>query len=172
MNYLDNKTIKELLALAPNYRKKEKTALRVPLQNEIGKEITTYVAYDNTIRVESVSIIQSNSIIARNNKLLAIKDGEEIYNDWPISSDVVIKNYGQEVYDSLTHEFSSHSKIKTIKAILLNKDILEILNIKENILLIPVSWSDIPMRAMIGDYLTDEGYSISQEDMKAYEIIS
>lgn len=171
MNYLENEQIKKLLDSAFSYRKKEKTALRLPFPFEIGQEIVTYVAHEKSIRVESRSIINSDSVIARNPQILAIKDNVDIYNEWPIEKKVVINNYGQTAYNSLTSQFSLHSKIKTLRAIILNQEVLDILNIKGDILFIDVSWSKEPMQALIGDYLTDGGYSISQEDMRSYEIV-
>ena len=42
---------------------------------------------------------------------------------------------------------------------------MEILGIKGDTLDIKVSWSPEPMKAKLGDFLTDGGYSISAHDM-------
>lgn len=73
--------------------------------------------------------------------------------------------------DALGHEFTLHKKKATVKAIMLTPEVMNILGVQGHILDIPVSWSDKPMQAQIGDYLTTGGYSISAHDMSAYEKI-
>lgn len=168
MKYLQNKTIKILLDNAPNYRKKSITLLRLPTEDEIGEQFITYVADDKDIRIESKSIITKNKIIARNPNAIGYVNQEEIYNEWPIDKDTVIKNYGKNVLDQLTFEFQPFQKISTIKAIKLTRKILNELGLND-ILEIDVDWSEEPMIAKIGDYITDQNYSISATDMKDYE---
>jgi hypothetical protein len=169
MKYLENKIIKTILDNASNYRKLEKTLLRLPKENEVGIQLITYVKSDNTIRKKSSSTITNDSIIARNQKSIGLIDNQEIYNEWPISLATVKKNYGEDIIDELTVNFQPFQKIATVKAVKLTRKLLDVLNVKEDHLEITVDWSNEPMIAEIGDYLTDQNYSISANDMNAYE---
>lgn len=172
-SYLENKTIIKYLNQASSYQKKQTTGLRLPSPIEIGQEFITYVKDDNSYRKESLSIINNSHIIARNSEIIGLKeDGQAIFNEWPISFDVVKNNYGEDILSKLTHNFTYHKKHASLKAIEITEDIFTVLNIKGNTLEIPVSWSHEPMIAYIGDYLTDQGYSISKNDMLAYSIVN
>lgn len=172
MEYLKNDDVANLINNSATYRKSAKTALRVPSKNELNTDMPTYVKDGDTVRQESTSTITEDKVIARN--LLPIgknSQGVEIYNEWPISKEVAIKNYGQEVVDTLTEQFSEHKKIQSLKAITLTPEIMSLLGVEGDTLDITVSWSDIPMKAKIGDSITNGGYSISKHDMQDYEVI-
>lgn len=173
MEYLHNEKVAQLIEEGTTYRKSAETALRLPKSDELDKEMPTFVKDGDTVRQESLSVITSDKIIARNLQPIG-KDtqGNDIYNEWPIGKDVAIKNYGQHVVDSLSHEsFSNHKKIQTIKAITLTPEVMKLLDKEGDILEIKVSWSDTPMKAKLGDCLTSGGYSISKHDMLDYEMI-
>ncbi len=169
--YMENQKTAEMIENGQVYRKKEQTLLRKPFFEEIKTTMITYVKSENGIRKESEAIINEDHVIARNNQPIAQINGNYVYNEWPIHSSVVIKNYGQEVYEKLTSDFVPFHKKATVKAVLLTQDILLQLGVSGNVLEIKVSWSEQPMLAHLGDYLTSGGYSISQEDMKAYELV-
>jgi len=178
MNYLDNLLIRHRFKFAPIYQKKTQTWLRKPQKSELGVIIETYVRDESSnsgIRVESVNTITVDKLIARNNEVLAVdaQTGENIYNQWTLTKSVAIQNYGRDAIDGLSSEdFSPHKKIATLKAIELTPDVLKDLGlVDQDALPITVSWSDEPMMAKVGDYLTDGGYSISAHDMKDYEEI-
>lgn len=133
--------------------------------------ITTYVKNGDSVRIESTSTVSATCVIARNLEILGQVNGKDVCNEWPISLATAVKNYGQDVIDALGHEFTLHKKKATVKAIMLTPEVMNILGVQGHILDIPVSWSDKPMQAQIGDYLTTGGYSISAHDMSAYEKI-
>lgn len=112
--------------------------------------------------------MHAHCVIARNKDMLP----GSIYNEWPISLDVAVKNYGQDTIDNLTTPNSAHKKLAIITAIELTPDIMAELGLNGDTLEFTVAWSSEPMIAKIGDYLTDAGYSISQHDMKSYELIN
>lgn len=144
------------------YKKKTPTFLRRPLHEEIGKTLTTYINNNK----ESVSIIDENSVIARNEKPL-----EGRYNEWVISYSDAIEDYGKEKIDSLSSEFIPLYKKHAIKAIRINGLLLKFLGYKTDKLLIKVPLSKEPMTGLIGDYLTDSGYIISNQFIDTYELI-
>lgn len=164
IEYLKNLKVAELIANGTVYRKSAKTDLRKPYAAEIGTALITYVNDGNSIRQESSSIILEDSIIARN--LVAIS--ENVFNEWPISTDTVFKNYGDI---KLTEEFSSHKKKAIVTGIKLTREIMKLLGVKGETLEIKVDWSETPMIAKLGDTLTAGGYSISKYDMRDYEIV-
>ena len=173
IEYLKNEEIKKLFEGAEVYQKKDLTGLRKPNREEIGKILVTYVKDNNQIRKESEAIIENNKLIARNPGFIGKnKNNEEIFNEWTIEISTAVKNYGQEVVDSLTEEFSFHKKQNKIKAILLTQQIMDLLGANGDILKIKVSWSDQPMLAKLGDYLTNGEYSISAHDINGYEKIN
>lgn len=173
MEYLKNKEIQLLIANAPSYQKSSLTGLRIPELHEFGKEFNTYVIKDGELRVESHNIISKNVIVARNPGVIGQFDGKDIYNEWLISKEVALKNYGEQVISHLSQQFTEHKKQATIQAIELTPEIMDKLGVQGHILYITVSWSTDPMIAHVGDYLTNAGYSISSYDMKnTYEIVS
>lgn len=173
IEYLKNQQVAELLNAASEYQKKEKTGLRLPLAEEIGSEKATFVKDGEAYRQESSAVILSTHIIARNAEVIGVKDGVEIHNEWPISKETAIKNYGQEVVDVLVGEsFSYHPKKAKLKAFEIDDAVMNLLSTDGESIFIKVEWSKDPMIAKKGDYLTDGGYSISAHDMKSYELVS
>lgn len=168
--YLTNPTIFTLLQNAPSYQKKSITMLRRATEYEVGAELVTYVKDQSTglpRKESSVKILESH-IIARNPATIGEIDGQPIFNEWVISPDVVIKNYGRVVFDNLKDTFQAHRKQALLKAIPFTPDIGKELGVEGTQLPIKVTWSDEPMIAEIGDYLTDQGYSVAAENMTDY----
>lgn len=176
IEYLGNPRIKEMIENGTEYKKSEVTFLRKPAKYEIGNRWITYVGdekYPDGYRVESNSAsVGADDVIARNGKVLGYTNGEPVYNEWPIGKPTVVKNYGQEIYDGLTDDFVGHKKKATVKAIEITRDVMNKLGVKGDVLEVKVSWSDKPMIAHLGDYLTSGGYSISKENMKDYDVIN
>ncbi len=171
IEYLKNEAVASLLQKGLVYRKKESTLLRKIANNEIGLKLKTWVKDGAGIRQESETVLIQEHVIARNSQVLATVDGKQIFNEWPIHQDTVLKNYGQSCLDSLTSFFQPYHKKATVQAIELTYDILSLLGVYGDKLLIKVSWSDEPMIAHVGDFITTGGYSISKDDMLAYELI-
>lgn len=173
MDFLkNNELLEKLFDNANEYVKIEKTLLRLPMQNEINKEFITYVKdlrSNNQVRVESKNIINCNKIIARNkNPIVVSIYGEDIYNEYLISKENVIENYGK-ILHLLSNKFQPFQKITKIKAIKVTKELLNQLGTDK--IKINVTWSDSPMIAIEGDYLTNKNYSISQYDFEKQYVI-
>lgn len=165
MEYLKNAVLAQEIGNAPEFIKSASTMLRIPTSQEVGSDLNTFVKTGAGVRQEAANTISSDCIIARNPQ--PISDAPLQYNEWIIERPVAIKNYGQEVIDGLSSEFGSYKKINTIKAVELTPEIMNILGVEGDSLNITVSWSPEPMIAKVGDYLTNEGYSISKNDMLA-----
>lgn len=160
IDYLQNEEIKILINDAPSYQKSALTGLR-------KIKFTTYVKSGNGVRIESEPFLPG-VVIARNPGVIGYdNNGNEIYNEWPITVEVASKNYGSTIVENLTEEISYHKKQAIIKAIELTPYIMEILGVKGDTLDIKVSWILEPMKAKLGDFLTDGGYSISAHDMQS-----
>ena len=169
-SYLENPAIVKALESAPEYRKKELTALRTTKPHEVGVKFQTWAKSDTDPRgfFEEVSKdeINATDVIARNPGVIGYLDGEPLYNEWPIDRKTAEKNYGTEVIDGLTEEPTSHQKKVLIKAVRLDRALLDALGVKGDQLKFTVSWSSEEMTANEGDYLTGAGYSITRHDME------
>ena len=82
-----------------------------------------------------------------------------------VEEDIVAKNYGATTLGQLTEDFQPFRKEATIQCIPLTSEVLQELGVEGDTLAIDVSWSDEPMLAQKGDFLTSGGYSISAHDM-------
>lgn len=165
MKYLENANVAATIAGAPKYQKSEKTGLRNPVAEEMFRPFTTYVKDGDGVRAESKNTVTGNDVIGRNPDPIGTGPNGPIYNEWLIPRDVAVKNYGAEAIESLTGEFSNHRKSSLIRATKLTQATLDELGVSGDILEITVDWSPEPMKAKLGDYLTDGGYSISAHDM-------
>jgi len=144
--------------------------LRLPAPSEVGTELVTYVKSEDGVRVETRATVATDTVIARNPGAIGARDGAEVFNEWIIPRATAEKNYGEQVA-ALTQAFAPCKKQATLRALPLTQEILDALGVVGNELAIKVSWSDTPMVAVVGDYLTSEGYSISNHDMIGYEEI-
>lgn len=156
---MENEAVKSLIDNAPEYRKLALTGLR-------KVKFVTYVKDGEALRVE-VERYLPGCVIARNPEVIGEMNGQPVYNEWPITLETAIKNYGQEVIDSLTDQISFHQKIATIKAIELTLEVMSLLGVTGDILYIPVGKEKEPRMAKLGDYITNAGYSVSAHDMAA-----
>lgn len=172
IEYLKNEEVKALIENAPSYQKSALTALRKPEPSELGQIFNTYVLKDGQLRVESTNTISNDVVVARNSSVIGQLDGKDIYNEWLIPKETAIKNYGEAVVSGLGHTYTEHKKQATLQAVELTPEIMEKLGIVGNVLNIKVSWSTEPMIAHVGDFLTSGGYSVSQNDMKDYELVN
>lgn len=170
VNILENPLSAGAIATGQEYQKKAVTYLRLPFVEEIGTTLITYVKDVETgsVRKEGETVIYPGAVICRNPDPI-ITDTGPVYNEWVQDAATVAKNYGQEVFNSLTLIFAPFRKAATIKAVPLTEDLAETLGCTEDFLPISVSWSQEPMMAKVGeDYLTSGGYSISGKDMRGY----
>ena len=168
MNIKDNKVLQELFENnSVTIRKTEQTIGRLPSQEELGKEIKTYVLSDGGLSVETTNIIKEGMVIAKNKTLLI--DGPEgtLYNVWLMSLEKWIELYGVK---PLLFE-CAYTKIKTNRALLIDDNVLKILGTtNDKSALIDVSWSDAGMIVYKDGYLVDAEYGITPNDFnKTYE---
>lgn len=169
--YLENQEVKALLECAPRYTKAALTELRLPTLEELGQELLTYVRDESQpegVRVESRNTIASSHVIARNPGVVGVLDGREIANEWLIERATAERNYGGDVVGSLGTSFTSHRKVATVGMIPLDRTVLDLLGVSGPELAFPVSWSEHPMVAREGDFLTDAGYSVGAHEMETY----
>ncbi len=180
VEYLLNLDIKKKIDDGFEYQKKDVTLLRRITPDEEGHELLSFVKdkKDGSIRRELAgSMSGAVSVLARNPDPIG-KDaqGMDLFNEWLIPLATLIKNYGQVVSDNLTTEFVGHKKKATLHAIPIDSDVLEILTRADCVdadgnIYIKVSWTDEPMIAREGDFLTDQTYSISAHNMDGYELV-
>lgn len=169
IDFKKNPQVMDLIAKAPYYKKLEKTFFRKPKVNEIGTSLVTYVANPSGVgyRKEAEIVIDGSRAIARNNLILEMIDGKPLYNEWTKPYSEIKESYGQECIDALTDEYQEFSQVKPIRLLRLTPEVMGMLGLKgQEVLLIDVAWSDNPMVALLGDYLTANGYSISQVDVQ------
>lgn len=177
VNYLDTDAFKKALLQAGEYQKTAETLLSLPNKCQLGMQFETYVKDGNEIRLESVNVVGLHHVIARNPSPIGFDDAKgHLYNEWLIDSEVVRKNYGDHAISVVMESegFTAHRKVATVKAIRLTRRLIEAIQPGNtgDFMAINVSWSDQPMLAQVGDYLTSGGYSISNHDMNSYEEIS
>ena len=172
MEYLNNNKIQQRLEKASSYQKKAETLLRRPTSSEIGNSLVTLVKDGDGVRQESTNTISQSSVIARNPGAIGSNSQGDVYNEWVIEDSVVAKNYGPETLNNLTTQFAPFRKSNTIKAIPITDEVLGELGVLSgHEVPIDVSWSDEPMIAKKGDYLTCQGYSISSHDMQSTYVL-
>ena len=170
---LKTPSIDAKINLGKVYMKSAETHLRLVREDGVGKDFRTFKKQkDGLIVLESSKFLVKGDVIARNPDCLGRVEGVDVYNEWPIDMPTVVKNYGDI---KITDEFTGHKKKATIKAIELDKDLLDELSelgcVEGDKLFIKVSWDERPMEAHLGDYLTSGGYSIAKNNMKDYELV-
>lgn len=187
LNYLDEMILQEKFLQATKYRKKELTLLRKLKEDEVGNQLDTLVKkIDGRIVLEVTNTLEEGDIIARNPIPIGNKNNKAIYNEWIIKENVVAENYQISMDTGLSSKFTSHQKKANIRAIEITEELVTYFKTKEavevklntlankpeEVLLIAVKWTKELMNATKGDYLTDQGYVISQDDMqRGYEAI-
>lgn len=170
VDYKKNSNVMELFKGAPFFKKVEKTYFRLPKVDEVGKKLITYVVNPdgNGYRKEAEVNIPENRVLARNDYVVGVNaSGEKVFNEWTKPFSEVIESYGHDAFNSLTHEYKPYTQIKPIRLLLLTAEVMALMGLMgHNELPIQVAWSEEPMIAYVGDYLTENGYSISQVDIK------
>lgn len=160
-----------------NYQNMSTTDLRLPMDDEINSKLITYKKTADGFSIESSNIVKPTDVVARNNEVIGHgPNGDPVYNEWLIDSATARKNYGDEAIDSLKNQsgFTAHSKIALVRAVELTPELYSDLSggAAGTVLPLSVSWSDEPMLADVGDYLTSGGYSIAKHNMGVYEPVS
>jgi hypothetical protein len=160
-------TVMEKFDHAELYQKKSATLGRLPLASELGTDFTTYVSDSKGgYTVETRNKMTNDVVVASMPKPIV----EEIYNQWLVPKSTWQKTYGALPTSS---EFKSFKRIKTIKAIKIDDEILLLLGSDDGeTAVIAVSWDDNGMKVYKNGYLADYEYGIAPEEMKAnYELV-
>lgn len=177
------------------YQKNTLTLGRLPSDFEISKPFITYISDgNNNIKEETSNIITNDVVIARNPDSIGTRKmgyiTELIYNEWLVKKETWIKNYGRlpnpekklstpiNGINVFNDYFEPMKKVAIIQAIEITADVFQQLkkiglkesNKSNNHLILPVDWSPNGMRFTIGDFLTNQGYTIDKKEMsKTYE---
>ena len=174
VDYMLIPAVRALLAQAPLYAKREATALRLPRFGEVGSLLPTYRRDESDPRgysQESATRVMPGMAIARNSHLpLALDEGgAPVLNEWPISRETVERNYGPQAWASLTTGFQEFKKAARFRAVELGPELLAALGAPpEGPLWIALDASGKSMRALPGDFLTDDGHSVAKANMLDY----
>ena len=141
--------------------KKDKTLGRLPTDTEMGSVFPTYISdTKGGFIVETSNRVTNDIVIA--SKITPIVDN--IYNQWLVPKSTWVKTYGELPVSS---EFQSFKRIKTIKAILIDTEMLKLMGSKDGkTATIKVSWSDNGMTVYKDGYLANYEYGIAPEEMK------
>lgn len=177
IDYLNHSYFKHLLSQAPLYQKVALTGLRKVYDHEVGRPFTTWVERTSdggskkTLDLEIQVVPKTGDIIATHPYWITDDSSiEPQRNAWVLSRQRAEELYGTEAIDTLSEHITWHRKIKPLRALQLTAKHFKHLCPSPDLFLIAVPWSAEPMKARLGDYLTSEGYSISQEDFsKTYE---
>lgn len=149
------------------FAKKAKTLGRLPTETEIGSQFPTYVSdAKGGYVVETTNTVSDDVVIA--SKETPIVD--EVFNQWLVPKTKWVDTYGQLPAST---EFQSFKRIKTIKAIKIDAEMLELMGSEDGqTATIKVSWSDDGMKVYKDGYLANYEYGIAPDEMKAtYELV-
>nr|VVV05600.1 hypothetical protein AW0309160_03083 [Aliivibrio wodanis] len=146
--------------------KSSPTLGRLPKTSEIGKEFPTYVSDGKGgYHLETSNTMIKEVVVAR--MPAAVVD--DVYNEWLVPQDVWKGTYG--ILPTST-EFASFKRIKTIKAVKIDDEMLTLMGSEDGkTAIIKVSWDDKGMTVYKDGYLANYEYGIAPEEMKAnYEL--
>lgn len=160
-------TIMEKFDHAELYQKKSATLGRLPLASEIGQDFPTYVSDSKGGYTVETRNKMTNDVVVASMLKPIVKD---VYNQWLVPKSTWQKTYGVLPTSS---EFKSFKRIKTIKAIKIDDELLSLLGSEDGeTAVIAVSWGDNGMKVYKGGYLADYEYGIAPEEMKSnYELV-
>ncbi|WP_117232586.1 hypothetical protein [Vibrio maerlii] len=148
------------------FRKKTPTLGRLPAEAELGKAFPTYVSDGKGgYSLETENTMTNDVVIASMPKPIV----GEIYNQWLVPQDVWVNTYGELPTST---EFKPFKRIKTIKAIKIDEDMLELMGSENGkSAIIKVSWDENGMKVYKDGYLADYEYGIAPQEMKEnYEL--
>ncbi|WP_434362629.1 hypothetical protein NF212_19945 [Parasalinivibrio latis] len=147
---------------AETFRKKAVTFGRLPYNEEIDTDFPTYVSNGKGgYKLETTNVVTEDVVIARNPKPVV----GHIYNQW-----LVPFSKWKEIYGKLpsSSDFKPYQRLKTIKAIKIDDQILTLLGSKDGkTARIKVSWNPDGMIVYKGGYLANGEYGIAPEEMLA-----
>lgn len=134
----------------------------------IDNKLLTYIKKNNQIEEETRQEIKQGMVFLRNPQIIGKLNNKNIYNEWLLSREDWILNYGNKITD----HFLSYEKIREIKVIYIDDEVLKILQSSDNISAnIYVPWDKNGMKVYKGGVLTEEGFGIANAEFKETYII-
>lgn len=158
--------IMKMFDSAQLYIKSTPTLGRLPKESEIGNDFPTYVSDgQGGYHVETNNTMVKDVVIASMPKPIV----GDVYNQWLVPQDVWKGTYGKLPTST---EFKPFKRIKTIKAIKIDEDMLKLMGSTDGqTAIIKVSWDENGMKVYKDGFLANYEYGIAPEEMKAnYEL--
>ncbi|NRF25322.1 hypothetical protein HRJ45_10915 [Vibrio coralliilyticus] len=148
------------------YVKKSATLGRLPEASELGSDFPTYVSDGKGgYSLETRNVMTDSVVIASMPEPIV----GEVYNQWLVPKGTWQKTYGKLPTST---EFKPFKRIKTIKAIKIDDDMLKLLGSEDGkTAIIKVSWDEQGMKVYKDGYLADYEYGIAPQEMQEnYEL--
>ena len=148
------------------YVKKSATLGRLPEASELGSDFPTYVSDGKGgYSLETRNVMTDSVVIASMSEPIV----GEVYNQWLVPKDTWQKTYGNLPTST---EFKPFKRIKTIKAIKIDDELLKLLGSEDGkTAIIKVSWDEQGMKVYKDGYLADYEYGIAPQEMQEnYEL--
>lgn len=148
------------------YVKKSATLGRLPEASELGSDFPTYVSDGKGgYSLETRNVMTDSVVIASMPEPIV----GEVYNQWLVPKDTWQKTYGNLPTST---EFKPFKRIKTIKAIKIDDEMLKLLGSEDGkTAIIKVSWDEQGMKVYKDGYLADYEYGIAPQEMQEnYEL--
>ena len=148
------------------YVKKSATLGRLPEASELGSDFPTYVSDGKGgYSLETRNVMTDSVVIASMSEPIV----GEVYNPWLVPKVTWLKTYGNLPTST---EFKPFKRIKTIKAIKIDDELLKLLGSEDGkTAIIKVSWDEQGMKVYKDGYLADYEYGIAPQEMQEnYEL--
>ena len=153
--------IMNIFESADLYVKKSATLGRLPEASELGSDFPTYVSDGKGgYSLETRNVMTDSVVIASMSEPIV----GEVYNQWLVPKDTWQKTYGNLPTST---EFKPFKRIKTIKAIKIDDELLKLLGSEDGkTAIIKVSWDEQGMKVYKDGYLADYEYGIAPQEMQ------
>jgi len=148
------------------FRKKTPTLGRLPAEEELGTQFPTYVSDgQGGYSLETNNVMTDTIVVAS----MPTPIVGEIYNQWLVPKETWAKTYGELPTST---EFKPFKRIKTIKAVKIDDEMLNLMGSEDGkTAIIKVSWDVNGMKVYKDGYLADYEYGIAPEEMaQNYEL--
>ncbi|MFM2590573.1 hypothetical protein [Vibrio sp. TBV020] len=148
------------------FRKKTPTLGRLPAEEELGTQFPTYVSDgQGGYSLETNNVMTDTVVVAS----MPTPIVGEVYNQWLVPKETWAKTYGELPTST---EFKPFKRIKTIKAVKIDDEMLNLMGSEDGkTAIIKVSWDVNGMKVYKDGYLADYEYGIAPEEMaQNYEL--
>lgn len=82
-------------------KKKQEIGLRVVRQDQVGQTLTTWQKGSKGLNKASQSVIEKDSVIARNLQIIGYDGDKAIHHEWLMTKEEVRKIFGQQILSQL-----------------------------------------------------------------------